>query len=186
MPGWLKLPKREELEANRYLRPFARHLSSPLVWRFNRRGVARGTALGLFAGFAVPMAQTPFAAVFAVAARANLPVAAAATFITNPLTMPFIWVMAFIVGKQAIGMQNDTLFRLAPGAGRLEQAIGWTVNLAGPTYVGLLIFAVVGAAAGWMSVHLGWRLWVGQRWNRRKRIRAARDGQPAGLGAGRT
>ena len=125
---WLKLPSREELEANRFLRPFARHLSSPLVWRFNRRGVARGTALGLFSGFAVPVAQTPFAALFAVAARANLPVAAVATFVTNPFTVPFIYFLAFLVGKQAIGMKTETLFSLTPGAGPIERAIGWTVR----------------------------------------------------------
>jgi uncharacterized protein (DUF2062 family) len=183
---WLKLVSREELEANRLLRPFARHLSSPLVWRFNRRGVARGTALGLFSGFAVPVAQTPFAALLAVAARANLPVAAGATFVTNPLTAPFIYVLAFMVGKGAIGMKAESLFRLTPGAGPIERAIGWTVNLAGPTYVGLLIFAVVGAVAGWATVHVGWRLWVSHRWSRRRRSRAMRaPGVPMSLGTPR-
>jgi uncharacterized protein len=172
---WLKMPTREELEANRFLRPFARHLASPLVWRWNRRGVARGAALGLFAGFAIPVAQTPFAALFAVAARANLPVAAVSTFVTNPFTMPFIWVLAFLVGREAIGMKTETLIALGPEAGRLEQALSWAVNLAGPTYLGLLIFAVVGSAAGFLTVHVGWRLWVGQRWQRRRRKRAARD-----------
>jgi uncharacterized protein len=179
--GWVKMPTREELEANRFLRPFARHLASPLVWRFNRRGVARGAALGLFAGFAVPVAQTPFAALFAVAARANLPVAAVATFITNPFTVPFIYVLAFLVGRAAIGVKTDTLVALGPEANALEQALGWVVNLAGPTYLGLLIFAVVGAVAGFLTVHLGWRLWVGQRWNRRRRRRAK-----AGEGLGKT
>ena len=189
MRRWVKMPTREELEANRFLRPFARHLASPLVWRFNRRGVARGAALGLFAGFAVPVAQTPFAALFAVAARANLPVAALATFVTNPFTMPFIWVLAFLVGKQAIGLKTDTLIALGPESGRIEQALGWAVNLAGPTYLGLLIFAVVGAVAGFLTVNFGWRLWVGQRWHRRRRRRAnAKDALgkaagPSGAGA---
>jgi uncharacterized protein (DUF2062 family) len=167
------MPTREELEANRLLRPFARHLASPLVWRFNRRGVSRGAALGLFAGFAIPVAQTPFAALFAVAARANLPVAALTTFITNPFTVPFIYVLAFLVGKRVIGMKTETLIALGPEAGRLETALGWAVNLAGPTYLGLLIFAGVGALAGWLTVRLGWRIYVGQRWSRRRRRRAA-------------
>lgn len=181
MRRWVKMPTREELEANRFLRPFARHLASPLVWRFNRRGVARGAALGLFAGFAVPVAQTPFAALFAVAARANLPVAAVATFITNPFTVPFIYVLAFLVGREAIGMKTETLIALGPEAGRIEQALGWVVNLAGPTYLGLLIFAVVGAIAGFLTVNFGWRLWVGQRWTRRRRRRSM-AGDVAGKG----
>lgn len=185
MRRWVKMPSREDLEANRFLRPFARHLASPLVWRFNRRGVARGAALGLFAGFAVPVAQTPFAALFAVAARANLPVAAVATFITNPFTVPFIYVLAFLVGREAIGLKTDTLIALGPEANGLEQALGWVVNLAGPTYLGLLIFAVAGAIAGFLTVNLGWRLWVGQRWTRRQR-RRAKAGEELGKSAGTT
>ncbi len=171
---WLRISTREELLGNRWLKPFAEHLSSPLLWRWNRRGVARGTALGLFAAFAVPVAQTPFAALFAVGARANLPVAALATFVTNPLTVPFIYYLAYLVGRFALRVQSDTFFALSPDAGAIERAFDWIVTLAGPTYVGLLLFAAASAAIGYLAVHLGWRMWVRQRWKRRKKQRAAR------------
>ncbi len=176
MKGWVRIPTREELLGNRMLRPFATHLSSPLVWRFNRRGVARGTALGLFSAFAVPVAQTPFAALFAVAARANLPVAALATFVTNPLTVPFIYYLAYLVGRALLRLQSETIFALSPDAGGIERAINWTVTLAGPTMVGLLLFAAISAVIGYMAVHFGWRLWVGSRWKRRRQRRSARAG----------
>ncbi len=169
--GWLKLPTREELERSRLLRPFAARLSSPLVWRLNRRGVARGVALGLFAAFAVPVAQTPFAALFAMAARANLPVAAVSTFVTNPLTVPFVYYLAFIVGRSVLRIKDDAFLAIAPDAGAVERSLTWVVSLAGPTYVGLLLFAAVGAAIGYMGVHLGWRIWVRLRWQRRCRRR---------------
>ena len=63
------------------------------------------------------------------------------------------------------------------------------VNLAGPTYLGLLIFAVVGAIAGFLTVNLGWRMWVGQRWTRRRRRRSkaaelpAKEADTTGAGA---
>jgi uncharacterized protein (DUF2062 family) len=170
---WARLPTREELTASRPLRPFAEHLSSPLIWRFNRRGVARGAALGLFSGFAIPVAQTPFAALFAVAARANLPVAALATFVTNPLTVPFIYFLAYKVGKMLLRVKSESLFAITPDAGMLERTLNWAVTLAGPTYVGLLLFAVLGATLGYFAVHLGWRLTVGLRWQRRGRLRSA-------------
>lgn len=163
-----KLPSREELLANRWLNPFAKHLSSPLIWRFNRRGVARGVALGLFSGFAVPVAQTPFAALMAVGARANLPVAAAATFVTNPLTVPFIYYMAYRVGNAALRMDGGSVFDTAFD-GPLEQAMNWIVMLAGPTYLGLLIFAIVSAVVGYFAVDLGWRIGVSRRLQRRAR-----------------
>lgn len=179
MRDWLRMPTREELLANRWLRPFAAHLSSPLIWRFNRRGVSRGAALGLFSGFAVPIAQTPFAAVFAVGARANLPVAALSTFITNPLTVPFIYYLAYLVGSTLLRVKVETIFALSPDAGFIERSVMWLVTLAGPTYVGLLVFAAVSAAIGYFGVNLGWRIWVGQRWERRRRQRSAKSaGKP--------
>ncbi len=157
--------------ASRWLQPFAAHLSSPLIWRFNRRGVARGAALGMFSGFAVPIAQTPFAALFAVGARANLPVAALSTFITNPLTVPFIYYLAYRVGSALLRIKTEAIFALSPDAGLIERGVMWTVALAGPTYVGLLVFAAVSAAISYFAVHMGWRIWVGQRWRRRQRQR---------------
>lgn len=160
--------------ASRWLRPFARHLSSPLIWRFNRRGVARGAALGLFSAFAIPVAQTPFAAVFAVAMRANLPVAALATFVTNPFTVPFIYYLAYKSGRRILQMHTDTLFELSPGAGFVERSLSWIVTLAGPTYLGLLLFGFAGALVGYAAVHLGWRIKVAQQRRRRRgALRAA-------------
>ena len=172
---WTKLPTRDELMASRWLRPFATYLSSPLVWRFNRRGVARGAALGLFAGFAVPVAQTPFAALCAVAARANLPVAALTTFITNPLTVPFIYYFAYVVGRTVLRARTDSVFAVAADAGVFERTLNWVVTLAGPTYLGLLIFAVIGAATGFAAVQIGWRIWVSQKWQRRCRKLKGRE-----------
>lgn len=185
MRDWLRIPTREELIGHRWLQPFAAHLSSPLIWRFNRRGVARGAALGLFAGFAVPIAQTPFAALFAVGARANLPVAAFGTFVTNPLTVPFIYYLAYLIGATLLRINVETIFALAPDAGFIERSLMWMVALAGPTYVGLLVFAFASAAIGYFGVHLGWRMWVGHRWQRR-RIRRAADGRAKAAGAPQT
>lgn len=168
-----KIPNREEMLQHWLLRPFARHLGSPLIWRFNRRGVARGMALGLFSGFAVPVAQTPFAAIFAVGARANLPVAALATSVTNPLTVPFIYFAAYLVGRTVLRMKENVSQAIAADVGFVERTISWIVTLAGPTYVGLLIFAVVSAPIGYGLVHIGWRIWVGAKWQRRKQRRAA-------------
>lgn len=170
-PGWLKVPTREELLGSRLMRPFAAKLTSPLIWRFNRRGVARGVALGLFAGFAIPVAQTPFAALMAVGVRANLPVAAAATFVTNPFTVPFIYYFAYLVGKALLRIKAEAMPVAGPDADLLEQALNWFVTLAGPTYVGLLLFAGTASAIGYLSVHWGWALWVRNRRNRRRMAR---------------
>jgi uncharacterized protein len=47
--AWVRhhVPTRESVEANRWLRPVAHHVLAPSLWRFNRRSVPRGVALGL-------------------------------------------------------------------------------------------------------------------------------------------
>ncbi len=175
-----RFPTRDEMLQYRLLRPFATYLGSPLIWRFNRRGVARGTALGLFSGFAVPVAQTPFAALLAVGVRANLPVAAIATSVTNPLTVPFIYYAAYLVGRWVLRMREGMTQAISPDIGALEQTISWIVTLAGPTYVGLLIFAVGSATLGFVLVQFGWRHWVLVKRRRRLARRANGAIRPKG------
>ena len=50
--GWLRanMPTRESMESNRLLRPVAHRVMEPGLWRFNRRSVPRGVALGMVTG----------------------------------------------------------------------------------------------------------------------------------------
>ena len=84
---------------NRYLAPIAHRFLSPELWRFTRRSVPRGVALGLFSAFIIPVGQIFLAAFVALPARANVPLAAAVTFVTNPFTIAFWAVAANQVGK---------------------------------------------------------------------------------------
>lgn len=165
------MPSREQLERNRFLRPVAHLVASPMVWRFNRRGVARGMALGLFLGFLLPFgAQTFAAAALAFGARANLPVAVLGTTVTNPLTFPFIYFLAYKAGSGLLRLKEgaDRLIVTTPPDSLLGRAWEWLGSTAGPTYLGLFLFAVVGAAAGYAAVNLVWRLSVSGRWKRRR------------------
>ena len=168
----LSLPSRETLLASRWLRPFERHLTAPVLWRWNRRSVARGVALGLFFGLLVPLLQMPAAAVFAVAARANLAVAAFCTLVTNPLTTPAIYFAAYQLGTALIHVEAH------PGHasdGWLDRALAWLAWLAQaslPTALGLSIFSVTAAGVGYGAVQLIWRWRVARRWRQRAMRRA--------------
>lgn len=69
----------------------------------NRRTVALGVGIGVFFSFLIPILQIGAAAVLAVALRANLPVAAAATLISNSFTYAPIGVAAYKVGSALLG-----------------------------------------------------------------------------------
>jgi len=42
-----KMPTREQMEANRFIRPYAHRVLRSELWRFTRRSVPRGVALGI-------------------------------------------------------------------------------------------------------------------------------------------
>ncbi len=169
-----KLPKREEILENRFVRPFAHYLADPSLWHFHRHSVARGLAVGIFIGIMVPVAQTPVAALVSVPMRGNIAVAALATFITNPFTTPAILFGAYETGSWLLRLQSTAHAARVPADGWLMQTLEWLGDLALPTALGLLLFSVVSAVVAYGATHVGWRYWVSRRWARRRRVRHPR------------
>jgi uncharacterized protein len=177
--GWLhrNMPTEATFESNRFLRPIAHRVLRPELWRFTRRSVPRGVALGMLVGVLIPVAQTVFAALFALPARANVPVAAVTTFITNPFTTPPIWVGAYWLGGWLLHLDASTPGR--PIATQMNSEAGdwlrWLLSDAAPaTALGLVVIAVVGAAIGYLLAAWGWRFWIGHKWSQRALERALR------------
>jgi len=58
---WLhaNTPTRESLENSRLLRPVAHRVLAPELWRFTRRSVPRGVALGLLVGIFLMISGPP-------------------------------------------------------------------------------------------------------------------------------
>lgn len=164
-----RLPKREEMAGNRWLAPIAHRFLSPELWRFTRRSVPRGVALGLFSGFIVPVGQIFLAAFLALPARANVPMAALVTFVTNPFTLPFWLLVANRVGAFVLRIDAVAVGGAAQAAlmsGRWE-SFGWFLETAGVTAFGFLVLSLLSAAIGWAVAALVWRLLVARRWSRR-------------------
>ena len=170
--GWLaaRVPTREALEANRWIRPFAHLVLRPDLWRFNRRSVPRGVALGLFTGIAVPFAHSPIAALCAVGVRANVPIAIATTWTSNPFTWPLIFPAAFFLsGLMGFHADIATFRTMLEANASLGQWAGWLLSSAAPALLaGLLSLATIVAAVGYVSAAFFWRLRVGRK--RRNRV----------------
>ena len=170
---WLanNMPKREQLAQSRWIKPFGQRILHSEFWRFTRRSVPRAVGVGLFVGvfFLVPGIQIIAAALFSVPARANIPVAAAMTFLTNPFTTPFLIVASIPVGnlfgfhadKAAI---TDLYYRSAP----IGDWVVWLASDAAPAMIsGLFIIALVTGAIGYLMAIFVWRWWTGRKWRRR-------------------
>ncbi|MDO7844367.1 DUF2062 domain-containing protein [Sphingomonas immobilis] len=170
--AWAKrnLPTRESMEANRWLRPVAHRVLEPSLWRFTRRSVPRGVALGMVTGILCPVAQVPLSAIFALPVRANIPVAALTTFITNPFTTPPLWVAAYWIGSRILHFGEGMGVEADAARGWME----WLFSEAGPSLVvGLTLITLVFAVVGYGASALGWRWWIVRKWRARAEARAA-------------
>ena len=183
--GWARrtMPKREQMERNRWV---PRRVLASELWRFTRRSVPRGVALGMLVGIIVPFAQILFAALLSLPVRANVPVAGLTTFITNPFTTPLIWVVAYKVGSWLLRVDAMTLMQ--PVTRTMEQTqfdtmLTWLTGATLVTAFGLVVLAVVSAAVSYLATSLIWRWWTGHkrkvRLESRRRLRAAASGTAA-------
>lgn len=157
------IPKREDIERNRFLAPFAHHLASPNLWHLNRRSVSRGVAVGLFTGVMVPVAHTPIAVLAAAPTRANAIVAAVATWAVNPLTLPPLLYGAHWLGKHVIRPVSGDLIP--------NEKVSWLhsgIKLAEATLVGLLPIAIVVASLGYAIALGAWRFRIARKLARRR------------------
>ena len=126
--------------------------------------VATGAAIGVFFGFMIPVLQVLFAALFTLLLRANLPVAAVATLVSNPFTYAPIGVLAYRTGSALLGEPISAAEARAIERGGEDMPLApqsWSVRVAAlgkPLIVGLAVFAVTGALTTWLGVSLAWIL----------------------------
>lgn len=170
------LPTEDDLRQRRSLRWLGPLLRRPWLWHLNRRSVAMGAAIGVFFGFLIPVLQIAAAAMVAVLLRANLPVAAASTLVSNPLTYAPIFLLAYKTGSALLGEQVDASRAAALAAADIADADDWSARLrevGRPMLVGLAVFAVVGGIVTWAAVSLLWTAAVVLR--RRRGVRRAQE-----------
>ena len=164
-------PKREELAKSRWMKPFGTRVLHSEFWRFTRRSVPRGVAAGLFVGvfLLIPGVQIVGSALLSIPFRANIPVAAGMTFLTNPATTPFLILASLEIGS-FLGFRTDiaSFYALRESGAGIGGWAAWLFSDAAPALVsGLFIIGAVAAAVGYfMSVWI-WRWWTGRKWRRR-------------------
>ncbi|MDP8994829.1 MAG: DUF2062 domain-containing protein [Pseudomonadota bacterium] len=178
--GWIarNMPTREELARSRWIKPFGTRVMASEYWRFTRRSVPRGAAVGLWVGiFAlIPGVQIVGSALLSLPFRANIPLAAAMTFLTNPATTPFLILAALEIGS-FLGFRTDiaSFYALRDSGAGLGGWVSWLFSDAAPALVsGLFIIATMVALVAYFATILFWRWWTGRKWRRRQA--AARRG----------
>ena len=176
------LPFARSIRGDRQLtRIFGRLLHDPNLWHLNRHSVAWGVSVGLFMAF-VPV---PFQMVLAVAAGvlvgANLPVAVAFVWVSNPITMAPMFYASYRFGAWILDV--------TPRPIKFEMSIDWLLTRLGdiwePFLLGCFVLGLLTALIGYVTVRAIWRIHVIQLWRLRRerlvaRVKARREEHSTG------
>ena len=129
------------------------------LWHISRTSIARATAIGLFCSM-VPLPGQMIVAVFvAIRVGANVPLAFTLIFITNPLTMPVIYLTAYLLGSALLNaplIDVSTVDWLDPTSPEVLSI--WPSFLVGCFVMGVLVamaYGVYGLHSGFRSERAG-------------------------------
>ncbi|WP_440875485.1 DUF2062 domain-containing protein [Thalassotalea sp. PLHSN55] len=158
------MPDHHTIKSNKHLQIFGDLLHNPNLWHLNRRSVAKAFAVGLFCAFIPVPFQMMLAASIAIIAHANLPLAVSLVWITNPLTMPFIFYSCYVVGTWILGTpQQEFVFELS------WQWILDSLSTIGPAFLlGCIIMAIIASFLAYFGINSLWRYSVAKEWKKRQ------------------
>jgi uncharacterized protein (DUF2062 family) len=161
---WLRrvTPNREEIRHHKQLRVFGKLLHDPNLWHLNRRSAAGAFAVGLFVMYLPPLGQMVIAAAAAIALRVNLPISVALVWLTNPVTIPPMYYLAYVVGSKLLGRPVEPL--------DVDFWMEWRhwLDIIMPLTIGGLVCGSLCALGGYLAVQGVWR------WNLARQIRLRR------------
>lgn len=158
-------PSRQTIDQNPSLRLFRRWLVDPNLWHLNRYSVSSAMFIGLLVAFIPLPMHIITAAMLAIWWRANLPISLAVIWISNPVTIPMQFFMAYKVGA--------ALLSHPPLAMQFELSWHWLSSeflyIWQPLLLGCLVCGLSAAFMGAGLVRLAWRIHVVTKWRARQR-----------------
>lgn len=149
-------PDHDTIRNHKHMRMFGTLLHDPNIWHLNRRSVSGAFAVGLFWSMIPIPLQMLAAAAGAILFRVNLPLSVALVWITNPLTMPPIFYINYLVGSWLLDThpeEKDFEISLEWFSQSMDQI--WQ-----PLYFGSLVTGLLLAIIGFFGVRLLWRLHI--------------------------
>ena len=160
-------PNPETLREHKYLRIFGGLLNNPNLWALSRRSTPGAFAVGLFAAW-VPMPfQMVLAAALAIMFNVNMPVAVALVWITNPVTMPPMFYLAYRLGAKILSVPEQH-FHFELSWAWLESSFA---TIAPPFLLGCFVIGVVSAALGYFIVKGAWQYSIYRHWQKKRQHR---------------
>ncbi len=160
--------KRDRVSSQWFMTPFRHLLHDHSLWAIRRRNVVPAFALGVFIAWLPFPGHMVAAALTALAMRINIPVATAAVWVCNPVTVFVMYPAAYQLGR-AILNSPELPFSFA-------FSIDWVthtfVTIWQPMLLGCLILGAVSAVLSYLILDVFWRSslanYITARRNRRR------------------
>ena len=150
-----------------FMAPFRHLLQDHRLWGIRRRWVVPAFATGAFIAFLPVPGHMLMAALSALALRVNIPVAALATWISNPVTVGPLYYFAYRLGAVILGMpQKPFSFEMS-----LDWVMHTLVNIWQPMLLGCLLLATAAALICYVGLDLLWRTSISNYKIRKQNIR---------------
>lgn len=146
------------------MQPFRVVLEHPVYWTLNRRNVTRAFALGLFIAFVPLPIHFLLAAGLALVLRLNVPAAVAGTLLTNPFTMLPLYLTAYWIGTQLLGVpERPVAFEMSWEWLRTGLLPIWK-----PFLLGCAIMGILSAIIGYALLGGLWHVTLLMKYHKRK------------------
>lgn len=160
-------PSPERMRKIKSLRLLGDWVYATNLWHINRYSSAMAFFVGLFVGFIPVPGQMLFAATLAVLLRCNLPLSVGLVWVTNPVTIPAIFFMAYQVGALIVDVPTQPIeFELSFHWLRHSAASIWQ-----PLLVGCFICGLFFGSLGYFVISILWRIRVARMWRARRKRR---------------
>ena len=158
------MPDHKKIRDHKYLRMFGNLLHDPGLWHLNRHSVAGAFFVGLIAAYVPIPFQMVLAAGMAIALHVNLPISVVLVWVSNPLTMPPMFYLAYKVGAWVMAIpEQEFSFELSFRWFTEGMAAIWQ-----PFLLGCLILGLSLGLLGYASINLLWRGYV--LWKRKHKL----------------
>lgn len=159
------MPERRHIQGHKHLQIFGDILHDPNVFHLTRRSAAGAAAVGLFLAFMPVPGQMVLAALAAILFRINLPLSVVFVWISNPITIPPMFFLAYKTGSFLLNEPARNI--------QFELSFGWLSEIFSeiwqPLLLGCFSLGTLSAIVGYISIRLLWRLAIISKWEERKK-----------------
>lgn len=143
------LPTHEKIKEFKILKIFGNLLNKREIWSLSRKKILGGVFIGMLVAF-IPMPfQMLLVAFLAILFKVNFPVTLPLVWITNPLTMPFIYYFEYELGNFILNVKNPIEFSFETMNDNIS-------DIALSLYTGTAVISIVAAFTSVFILNLIW------------------------------